>query len=353
MTLTGLPATSTSVDELLSLRGDALSRLRNSRRRVRRPKSGLSASAMLGRGLDFAEVRAYQPGDEVRNMDWNVTARTGIAHTKLFVEERELPCFLMVDMRSSMWFATRGMYKSMLAARLAALLGWCAVAANDRVGGIVFTDTGHAEIKPRTGRTGMMQLIRKLAEANAPESAGDEPKKDSGSLDQNFARLSRLARAGGEVFVLSDFAGMMSGETANARGSVADAGATSSANDRLKALAHTGQLTLIQIADPIEQALPDPGRYMVRSRGLRKLLDTNSKVNRQQHRERFEQRIADLQKTVGSNRVYTISTRDHPLDALELILGGRNKGSTNSKANGNKNVNTKSSNLELSNGMRS
>lgn len=341
----GLPATSTSVDELLSLRGEALLRLRTSRRRVRRPKSGLSASAMLGRGLDFAEVRAYQPGDDVRNMDWNVTARTGIAHTKLFVEERELPCFLMVDMRSSMWFATRGMYKSMLAARLAALLGWCAVANNDRVGGIVFSDTTHTEIRPRSGRNGMMHLIRELARASAGERSADvatdsaqhrvsesnpasqgqvtqSARSDSGSLDQNFARLGRLARAGGEIFVISDFAGLLAGKSGKG-GNAAGNDVSSLANDRLKALAHNGQLNLLHIVDPIEEALPEPGRYMVKSRGLRKLLDTNSTATRTAHRDRFEQRVETLRRTAGAGNVHTVSTREHPVVALEKILGGK------------------------------
>jgi len=170
MALPEFPATTTSVDELVGLRAAAIAQLRGSQRRVRQRKIGMSSSNMLGRGLDFAEVRAYQAGDDVRNMDWNVTARTGIAHTKLFVEERELPCFLMVDMRSSMSFATRGVFKSMQAARLAALLGWCAVASNDRVGGIVFGDNWHHEVKPRSGRSGLMQLIRHIAQAS-----GDSP----------------------------------------------------------------------------------------------------------------------------------------------------------------------------------
>ena len=84
--------------------------LRSKRKRVRQVQSGASVSKALGRGLDFAESRIYQPGDDIRNMDWNVTARYGIAHTKLFVEEKENPVYLLIDLGPSMWFATRGIY---------------------------------------------------------------------------------------------------------------------------------------------------------------------------------------------------------------------------------------------------
>ena len=115
---------STSLDELVKLRSAAQALQRQMRKKSAAPLSGGSVSRRLGRGLDFAEVREYQPGDDVRMIDWKVTARSGKAHTKLFVEERERPVLLVVDFRASMRFGTRGMYKSVLAARLAALLGW-------------------------------------------------------------------------------------------------------------------------------------------------------------------------------------------------------------------------------------
>jgi len=107
------PAT-TSVEELLNLRSAAVALQRKARKKSAAPQSGGSVSRRLGRGLDFAEVREYQPGDDVRMIDWKVTARSGTAHTKLFVEERERPVLLVVDFRASMRFGTQGMYSTKL-----------------------------------------------------------------------------------------------------------------------------------------------------------------------------------------------------------------------------------------------
>ena len=343
-------AIATSVDELVALRTQATAKLRGSRKRVRHQKSGLSSSAMLGRGLDFAEVRAYQPGDDVRNMDWNVTARTGIAHTKLFVEERELPCFLMVDMRSSMWFATRGSFKAMQAARLAALLGWCAVAANDRVGGIVFGDNWHFEVKPRSGRAGMMQLIRYMAAAEnqnlpdqiakqSPTRSDTQPAVEKGQatevaqaaiqasnpaavLQQNLQRLQQLARRGGDLYVLSDFTGAL--QAANdASGSTQLAQPEDTPiSDLLRAIAHRSHLTLLRIHDPLEADLPAPGQYMVQSRGRRRVLDTLMPNRRERHAARFNARTTLLSKAAGARHVLPVSTQDWPADVLESLLKG-------------------------------
>lgn len=167
---------STSLDELVLLRRAAQALQRRVSRKSAAPLSGGSVSRRLGRGLDFAEVREYQPGDDVRMIDWKVTARSGKAHTKLFVEERERPVLLVVDFRAGMRFGTRGMYKSVLAARLAALLGWCAVASHDRVGGFVFTDDWHDEIRPTAGRRGLMSLFRAIAQSQLriPNAGGSQ-----------------------------------------------------------------------------------------------------------------------------------------------------------------------------------
>ncbi len=116
---------------------------------IRAQQSGAYLSAFKGRGMEFEEARPYQPGDDIRNLDWRVTARTGKPHTKLFREERERPILLWVDYRNTMFFATKGVYKSVIAARAAALLAWSAHHHGDRVGGIIFSEQIHHELKPR------------------------------------------------------------------------------------------------------------------------------------------------------------------------------------------------------------
>ncbi|MBY0274525.1 DUF58 domain-containing protein, partial [Candidatus Binatia bacterium] len=129
-----------SVAELVALRSDAARLDASPRGRVRTLHAGAYASAFRGRGMEFDETRAYQPGDDVRAIDWRVTARTGRVHTKLFHEERERPVLLLVDQRMHMRFGTRDAFKSVVAARAAATVAWAARDQGDRVGGLIVTD---------------------------------------------------------------------------------------------------------------------------------------------------------------------------------------------------------------------
>ena len=131
--------------------------------RVNSLQTGAYVSRFRGRGMEFDESRPYQPGDDPRSIDWRVTARSTTAYTKLFREERERPVFIAVDLRSSMHFATRGCFKSVSASRAAALLSWAAHHRGDRLGGLVFGDTTHRELKPRLGRQAALRFVHELA----------------------------------------------------------------------------------------------------------------------------------------------------------------------------------------------
>jgi len=147
--------TTVSVAELVALRRTVGKLNRRAGKRVVAPVSGSSTSAALGRGLDFSEVREYHGGDDVRLIDWKVTARTGRAHTKLFTEERERPFLIAIDLRPPMFFGTRVAFKSVVAARLCAIVAWAAATQRDRVGGLVFNNNQLLEIKPQAGSRGM------------------------------------------------------------------------------------------------------------------------------------------------------------------------------------------------------
>jgi hypothetical protein len=125
----------------------------------RSQQSGGYVSRFKGRGMEFDETRLYQPGDDIRSIDWRVTARTGKTHTKVFREERERPVFISVDDRLTMQFATRGVFKSVLAAKLAGLLAWAAEYHGDRIGGQIFSELECRELKPQNGRHGEVVLI--------------------------------------------------------------------------------------------------------------------------------------------------------------------------------------------------
>ena len=299
---------STTLEELLSLRGPALALQRQVRRKSAAPHSGGSVSRRLGRGLDFAEVREYQPGDDVRMIDWKVTARSGKAHTKLFIEERERPVLLLVDFRANMRFGTRGMYKSMLAARIASLLGWSAVAAHDRIGGFVFTDDWHDEIRPQSGRRGLMALFRAInhGQQRVPQGDGDQ-------FIKSLRRLRHGVHGGSTVVLLSDFQGF-------------DDDARKMLGSSLNAM----DVVAVHICDPLDYALPPPGSYPIsekRAAGARQwVLSVGSSVQREQYQYAFDARQQLLKNLFTQHRhqYVCVSTEEPILDSTARILSRQN-----------------------------
>lgn len=296
---------STSLDELVSMRDQAQALRRNTRKKSAAPATGPAASSRLGRGLDFAEVREYQAGDDVRMIDWKVTARTGKTQTKLFVEERERPVMLVVDFRSHMRFGTQGMFKSVMAARLSALIGWTANYNQDRVGGFVFTDDWHTEIRPRSGRRGLMNFFRGIAQAQMHAPSGDR-----GQLSDTLSRLRTAVHTGSTVIIFSDFIGF-------------DEQAQMAMGNLLQRL----DLMAVHIVDPIEGQLPDAGRYslsgMHSQSGDSLAIDTSSKAQTQRYLEgqiKHQQTVADFFSSHG--HLYIRAGTNQPLlDIAARILG--------------------------------
>jgi uncharacterized protein (DUF58 family) len=194
-----------------------------------------------GQGMEFSEVREYEPGDDVRNIDWNVTARTGQPHVKKHVEERELTVLLAVDLSGSEQFGTRGRFKAELAAELAAVLALSAVRNNDRVGMLVFSDRVEHVVPPRKGRRHALRLIRDVL-AFRPKGRGTDT---AAALDY----AARLLPHRGIIFLLSDFAPR------------ADATPADDAQweKTLRLVSRRHDLVAIHIADPAELDLPDLG----------------------------------------------------------------------------------------------
>ena len=152
MAVSALPSlVRASLPELIALRAAGES-LNLAAMRVRALGEGGHLSPFKGRGVEYDESRLYQPGDDLRTMDWRVTARTGKPHTKIFRDERDRPVLVWLDLRRPMHFATRGAFKAVRAAQTAALISWSAVANGDRLGGLVFSEREHVEIRPGLGR---------------------------------------------------------------------------------------------------------------------------------------------------------------------------------------------------------
>ena len=222
----------------------ALSRLAHSltlhRKTSHTKQSDIRRSAFQGRGMEYDESRIYQPGDDMRHIDWRVTARTGSAHTKVFREERERALFLCVDIRRSMRFATQNKFKSVIAAECAAILAWIATHEGDKVGGLVLHDLGNSEVKPARGRNGPLQLIRHLSQ----DFVGTHVEKNNICIA--LSSLIRIVRAGSIVFIISDLHDLNDEATA-----------------QIVQLGRRAELFIIHVVDPLEEALPPPGHYTV------------------------------------------------------------------------------------------
>jgi uncharacterized protein (DUF58 family) len=222
------------------------------RRLVTDALAGEYHSIFKGRGMEFAEVREYLVGDDIRTIDWNVTSRTGALHVKKFTEERELTVLLMLDASGSADFGTRSRFKRELAAEMGALLAFSAIRNNDRVGAVVFTDDVEMYVPPRKGRSHVLRVIRDLLYF--------EPRGKGTNLARACEYLNRVTRKRAVVFLLSDFL---------------DAGF----EKPLRVAAKKHDLISIFLSDPAEAELPGVGLVELEDAetGRRLLVDTSDR----------------------------------------------------------------------------
>ncbi|MDN3639542.1 DUF58 domain-containing protein [Simiduia curdlanivorans] len=175
------------------------------RRRSQSSLAGASRTKFRGRGMEFAEVRQYQPGDDVRSIDWRVTARTQTPFTKLYSEEREKPTFFLIDQRASMFFGSTLCFKSVFSAQLASTLGWTAAESGDRIGGMIAHQSGVEDIRPKGSQHAMLTLINRLHARNqalsSPVAGADEK-----SLSALLSDCRRALKPGSTLVIISDFA---------------------------------------------------------------------------------------------------------------------------------------------------
>lgn len=274
--------------------------------RVNSLQTGAYVSHFRGRGMEFDESRPYQPGDDPRSIDWRVTARSTTAYTKLFREERERPVIVCVDLRSNMHFATRGCFKSVNASRAAALLSWAAHHRGDRLGGLIFGDTTHRELKPRLGRRAALRFVHQLAEH--PDWATRGIEKDAGALTQAMSALRRVARPGSLVVVISDFIGF-----------------DRAAQSYLSSVARHNEVLAVFMNDLLERKLPPPGRYRIVSPTKELAIDTYATAARKDYEHEFVERSEALESFCHRYGVHLmpLSTDDDPVAALQTALGKR------------------------------
>ncbi len=283
-----------SIKSLLDLAQSAMA-LKPRRLWIKARNSGGYASNMKGRGMEFDESRVYQPGDDIRNIDWRVSARTGKTHTKVYREERERPVFISVDKRPAMQFATRGVFKFVQAARLAALLAWMAQKQGDRVGGQVYTQASCMELKPQNGRQAVLHFFHALLQAS--DSDGDAL-----DLAQVTARLSRHVRPGSLVYLISDFRGF-----------------DQLCETHIAKMALHCDVVLVHVFDPLEACLPARGRYRFTDGRRDVMVDSGDRQRFLLYQQHFQQHQAALKNLVKKRRLGFIQCRTNqdPVQVLQ------------------------------------
>ena len=249
-------------------RGIALDQMDITAKRV-----GNYLSRFKGRGMEYEESRPYQEGDDLRYLDWRVTARTGKAFTKYFREERERPVLFFVDYRAPMFFATRGCFKSVNASRLAVKLAWAHVAHGDRVGSMIVSDVDDREIRPSHGSKAVLRMANEMVSHPAWRGAMDTENHPE-RINTALGRLRHLARPGTRIYLLSDFRGL-----------------SETGFRHLSILARHAELVPVMFHDPLETELPDHGQFPVTWRDKRGWISAR-KSDRQAWREQFQTRLA-------------------------------------------------------------
>ena len=193
------------VDDLIAVRSLLNSLGNRMRRRQASARSGARELQLRGRGMEYAESRAYVYGDDIRTMDWRVMARTGEAHSKVFAEEKDRCCLLATDLSASMYFGTRRAFKSWAAAQVAAHVGWFAHLSGERIGGLVASPAYHAEVRPGKARSGLLGVFHHLAIADQQSTSAGTNKARLGFL---LRELRRVTRPGATIAIISDFLGL-------------------------------------------------------------------------------------------------------------------------------------------------
>ncbi len=296
------------LDDMISARFSAKDLKLQQRRKALSLLAGPNKTNFRGRGIDFEEVRAYQAGDDIRTIDWRVTARSGKAYTKLFQEERERPMLVVTDQRQSMFFGSKTCFKSVMACYLGALIAWSGLQNSDRVGGLVFGNQRQQEIRPRRSRQSALALIHLMLEFNQALN------KDSGlevssaqRLEESLIELRRIARPGSTIYIISDFAGFNDGDVLK----------------HLHQLSRHCEITALFIYDPLEKHLPPPGQYTVTDGNQRSQIHTGSNQAQKNYTQHFEQKQQQLKQQLGKLGIplIEVSTEQAPLQHLLRYYG--------------------------------
>jgi len=264
--------------------------------------SGEYHSAFKGRGMSFSEVRDYQYGDDVRNIDWNVTARTGDPHIKIFEEERELTVMLIIDMSRSNYFGSSIAFKSDLYTEIAAVIAFSAINNNDKVGLILFSEKVEKYIPPKKGKQHILRIIRELINFE-PEATGT-------NIGEALRYFNNVIKKRSICFVLSDYHDL-------------------AYESPLRIASKRHDVIGLRIEDPFEKEIPNIGlvRAIDAERDKTMIIDTSSRAQRQQLEEQFESYASYYRKTFpkSGGDMLNITTSEPYVNALLKFFKKRKK----------------------------
>lgn len=236
--------------------------------------SGRHASRLRGRGLNFEELRNYLPGDDTRNIDWKVTARTRTPYVRVYTEEKDRTVWLLVDQRVSMFFGSRQRMKSVVAAEVAAISAWRVLSVGDRVGALIFNDSDISVIAPHRSRERVMQILKQVVEKNQALSADPGLKPDAGKLNEALKQVSLLARHDCLVCLITDGDGL-----------------NPATRRYITRLAEHNDVLTAFIYDPLEKELPAAGRLRFTDGEGQLEADTSRRKLRAAFQNEFEQKL--------------------------------------------------------------
>lgn len=268
--------------------------------------AGRHASRLRGRGLNFEEIRRYQPGDDIRQIDWKVTARTRKTHSRVYTEERERTVLLLVDQRLGMFFGSVQAMKSVTAAEAAAAVAWRVLAQQDRVGALVFNDERIDEIRPQRSQAAVMRVLHAVVEQNHALAVGPDRVAQPGMFNETLRRCERLAAHDCLICIISD-----------------GAGHDEESRRVLTRIAQHNDVLFVFVHDPLETDLPDAGPLVFGDGAAQLEVNTGDRGLRERFRDTFAETRAAGRKFLLQREtpVVPLTTAEPAVDQLRRQLG--------------------------------
>ena len=245
--------------------------LHSTKKKITSNQSGEIRSVFKGRGMEFEEIRPYTFGDDIRDIDWRVTARKLSPYTKLFAEEKDREIYVFLDMSPSMLFGTKKELKTVTVAKIAAMLGWVSLENKDRFGAVIYDGINTFVYKPQNTRNGLLVLLNKIAEVSQKILKNKNSSLNAETLNKSLFSLQNAVKGKAVVFVLSDFDDI-----------------SDNMQKSISMLARRSSLICVNVLDVLEQNPPVSGEYMAESGGEKVVFDSSSRVFRADYRAYFQ-----------------------------------------------------------------